>query len=359
VYTVIDLHCDSVGFLLKGRDLRNPNEDGHVDLPRLRKGGVGAQVFSAFVSSGTAADKAFSAAALMLDRIDEFAASHPLLTQAVSAEDCEGAAAQGKTAILKAVENGYALEDSLKNLEALRRRNVRILTLVHAQDTSWAASCTGASQGGLKPFGESVVQGMNDLGMIIDVSHGSESLFRDTIRLSKKPVIASHSCAYSLCASPRNLKDYQLKTLADTGGLVGICFFPVFLNDPYRISTDKDMGGIFSEYEAIEKLAASDPEAARVSRKRLNSRIASFMEQNPVPLSLVVDHIDHIKKIAGVDSIALGSDFDGVFSLPLGMGGCDCYPALSEELERRGYSEEEIKKIFSGNFLRLLREHDK
>jgi membrane dipeptidase len=320
---VIDLHCDSVKYLSEGVDLRQPNPRGHIDLPRLRKGGVGLQVFAAYVPPSTPEDRAFSEAAAMLDRIGEFAASDPLLRPVETAREAVRAMEAGKTGILQAVENGWAIEDSLEKLEELRRRKVRILTLVHSQHTHWASSCTGdplnAGGGGLSPFGRRVIAAMNEMGMLIDLSHGSESAFWDAVKFSKKPIIASHSCAYGLCGSPRNLKDDQLKALGDTGGVAGICFYPGFLDEAFRKA----------------------PEAG-----------------HPVPFTVIADHIDYIVKLAGEGAVALGSDFDGIDALPAGVEGCDFYPLLEGELSRRGYSPRSIAKFFSGNFLRVLREQE-
>jgi membrane dipeptidase len=372
MYTVIDLHCDSVKFLTAGVDLRAPNPEGHIDLPRLRKGGVGVQVFAAFVSPSTPEDKAFSAACGMLDRIDDFAASDPALVPVETAEDCVRAIAEGKTGILKAVENGWAIEDSPDKLEKLRRRNVRMLTLVHSRHTHWAASCTGQGDfpgagisptgfpcGGLTPFGKKAVDAMNELGMIVDVSHAAESAFWDVLGRSKKPVIASHSCAYSICGTPRNLKDDQIKALAGSGGLVGVCFFPAFLNESYRGALDGECGDIFREIGPLEKKYAADPAGLLCEYTRMDSHLAVRLSRICVPVSAVADHIDYILRLAGEDCVGLGSDFDGVFSLPEGVGGCDVYPDLAAELAGRGYSDKRITKIFMDNFLRVMREHDK
>jgi membrane dipeptidase len=248
----------------------------------------------------------------------------------------------GKTGILKAVENGWAIEDSLKNLEELRRRNVRILTLVHSRHTHWASSCTGggpfpptgaaldAHGGGLSPFGQRVIAAMNDLGIMVDLSHGSESAFWDAVKFSKKPIIASHSCAYALCGSPRNLKDDQLKALGDCGGVAGVCFYPAFLHEGYRKAPD----------------AEGDDSREKILRER------------QVSVGTIADQIEYSVKLAGEDAVALGSEFDGVPSLPAGVGGCDFYPLLEEELNRRSYSPQSITKFFSGNFLRVFREQD-
>jgi membrane dipeptidase len=340
---VADLHCDSVKFLAEGVDLGQPNPRGHLDLPRLRGGGVGLQVFAAYVSPSTPEDRAFAEAAAKLDRIGEFVASSPLLRPVETAAESLRAIEGGKTGILKAVENGWAIEDSLKNLEELRRRKVRILTLVHSRHTHWASSCTGDGLfpptgaalsdrgGGLSPFGQRVIAAMNELGIMVDLSHSSESAFWDALKFSKKPVIASHSCAYALCGSPRNLKDDQIKALGDCGGVVGVCFYPAFLHEAYR------------------KAPAGEGDGSRddLLRKRL------------VTVGTIADHIDYIVNLAGEDAAALGSDFDGVPSLPAGVGGCDFYPLLEEELVRRSYTPQSIAKFFNGNFLRVFREHDR
>ncbi len=357
---VIDLHCDSVKFLQAGRDLRLPNPEGHVDLPRLRAGGVGVQIFAAFVASSTPEEGAFAAAREMLDRIDGFIASCPdELVKVETAADCRTAGTNRKIGVLAAVENGWAIQESLEKLEALRLRGVRMLTLVHSRDLPWAASCTGASPGsGLSPFGREVVREMNCLGMIVDLSHAAESVFREVLRLSRKPVVASHSCAHALCPSPRNLTDHQLRALADAGGLVGVCFFPAFLSDSYRLALDRECADIFAEIDGIEKRYAADPPGLLSEYLRLNTRLAARLADIAVPLSMIADHIDHAVRVAGVEAVALGSDFDGIFSTPRGVSGCDFYPALEAELLRRGYSREDWEKISNGNFLRLLAAQD-
>jgi membrane dipeptidase len=367
---VIDLHCDSVKSLSKGQDLRLPNPQVHVDLPRLKKGGVGLQVFAAFVAPSTPEHEAFAAAGDMLEKIGEFARSDPWLSPVETAAESIAAMQEGKTGILRAVENGWAIEDSLDKLAELRRRGVRIMTLVHSEHTHWAASCTGKGPfpsaetrqegrgGGLSPFGKKVVEAMNDLGIIVDLSHGAESTFWDAIKISKKPIITSHSCAYGICAAPRNLKDDQLKALGDSGGVVGVCFFPAFLNEAYRNALDTQGPALYQEMIAAEKEYAADPKGLEAAKNKLYLRLNELLVQNPVPFTVIADHIDYIVNLAGEDAIALGSDFDGIVSLPGGVGGCDFYPLLEQELKRRSYSDERIEKFFSANFLRVFREYD-
>ena len=336
-HTVIDLHCDSVSSLMAGKDLRFSVPGVHVDVPRLLQGGVGLQVFAAYVPPDTERDKAYHLANQKLDAIDSLIGSDRRLAPVETAAEARSIIKAGKTGIMVAVENGLAIEESLEKLEHFRRRKVRIMTLVHFQHLTWIASSTdttrfgpeneGHQNRGLSLFGEQVVDAMNSLGIIPDLSHASESAFWDVIRRVKKPLIASHSCAYNLCASPRNLKDDQLKALGDSGGVVGVNFFSAFLSEDFRRNYTGNQG--------------SAPSVVV-----------------PVPMTIIADHIDYMVKVAGEDCVAIGSDFDGISAAPEGVTGSDFYPVLEAELFSRGYTEQSVEKIFNGNFLRVLEEWD-
>lgn len=345
-FNVIDLHCDSVFSIMAGKDLRKHVEGVHVDLPRLRKGRVALQVFAAYVPPETAGNEAFRYALERLDAIETFARSDDLLAQIETAAELREILKSERTGVMAAVENGLTIENSLENLEHLRRRKVRIMTLVHSQHLPWIASCSGTvcpdvefdTEAGLSRFGERVVDAMNDLGIIPDVSHSSESAFWSVIKRSKKPIIASHSCAHSLCAAPRNLKDDQLKALKDSGGLVGVNFNACFLSEPYRLKFN----------EMIKK----DP--LLFEKMMMGKQVPPTQTGVSVPSTLIADHIDYMVRTAGEDCVALGSDFDGIPATPEGVTGSDFFPVLEEELISRGYSENRIEKIFSANFLRVL-----
>ena len=329
---VIDLHCDSVGSLMAGKDLTKSVPRTHVDLPRMREGGVGIQVFAAYVPPDTAGDKAFGYANDRLSAIEAFVKKDERLVLVETHSDAKAAMASDKTGIMLSVENGLAIEGSLYRLKELRDRKVRIMTLVHSQHLPWIESCTGGGvfsageAAGLSSFGEKVVDAMNDLGIIADLSHSSEKAFWAVLKRSRKPVIASHSCAYSLCAAARNLKDDQIKALGESGGLVGVNFFAAFLSEPFRQSYEKNGYTVKLETASVH-----------------------------VPRTIIADHIDYMLKLAGEDSVALGSDFDGISATPEGVTGSDFFPVLEEELVSRGYTEKRIRKIFSGNFLRVLK----
>jgi membrane dipeptidase len=350
-HKAIDLHCDSVFSLMNGKDLRQKTPGVHIDIPRLKEGRVGLQVFAAYVPPETDSGKAFSYASERLAAIDGFARSDENLAPVENAAEAKAIMAAGKIGIMAAVENGLAIEGSLEKLELLRRKTVRIMTLVHSKHNPWVASCTGDGafvpddkdastkhEGGLSRFGEQVIDAMNDLGIIPDLSHAAESAFWDVIRRSKKPVIASHSCAWNLCKAARNLKDDQLKALGDSGGVVGVNFFSAFLSEPFRLN--------FQELRSANQGSSA---GAKVS----SSDISVI-----VPMTIIADHIDYMVKMAGEDCVALGSDFDGIPAAPQGVTGSDFYPVLEAELKSRGYTEKRIEKIFSANFLRLLEAWD-
>ena len=344
-YKAIDLHCDSVFSIMEGKDLTKPVEKVHVDLPRMRKGNVGLQVFAVFLppvesvsfrglgTHSLEGEKPFDYTTKRLEAIKAFANSDDLLTHVETAAELEAAMAANKTGIMSAIENGLAIDNTISNIEQLRKQKVRLMTLVHSEHLSWVESCTGSvpfcEKGkGITEFGEKVVDAMNDCGIVPDLSHASENAFWDVIKRSKKPVIVTHSNAFNLCASPRNLKDDQLKALGDSGGVVGVNFFSAFLSEEFRKGFDFNM----SDDEPIPDVK--------------------------VPFSLIADHIDYMVKMAGEDSVGLGSDFDGIPAAPIGVTGSDFYPLLEEELRSRGYPEKRIEKIFNANFLRLFKAWD-
>ncbi|MCL2094282.1 MAG: dipeptidase [Treponema sp.] len=327
-HRVIDLHCDTVHHLMAKKDLGLSCKEAHVDLPRLKAGNVALQVFAAYVPPRTA--QPFAYALERLDAIAAFAASHEDLSMVQGAGEVREALGGNKTAIMLSVENGLAIEEDLEKLTELRRRGVRILTLVHSEHLNWVASATDSrpfnpdSQGkGLSPWGRDLIAAMEALGMIPDLSHASEAAFWEVLECAALPPIASHSCAYQLCGAQRNLKDDQIKALAKAGGIVGLNFFSAFLSEEYE-----------ADFEKHPSQKSKTP--------------------IPVPFSLLCDHAEHIISVGGEDILALGADFDGISALPEGIGGCDVYPLLEEEFRARGYSEERIVKIFSGNFLRVL-----
>lgn len=323
---------------------------GHTDIPRLREGGVGAQFWSAFVPvsemrTGTAARYCRE----QIDLIRAMCARYPGdLELATSAADVERIVRAGKIASLIGIEGGHAIESSLAKLREFHALGARYMTLTHNDTTDWADAATDEPKhGGLAPFGEEVVREMNRLGMLIDISHVSADTMRDVLRVSAAPVIASHSSAFALAPHPRNVPDDVLAGVAKNGGVVMVNFSPGFLDpEAARIAL-----GVYPVIREIEARTKDETE-----RKRLLDEWRAAHPFPSVSLARVADHIEHIARVAGVDHVGLGSDFDGIPAVPVGLEDVSRFPAITEELLRRGWSERDIRKVLGGNILRVLRE---
>lgn len=306
---VVDAHCD---FLTAAeeqkRSLGQKGTNGHVDLPRLREGGVNVQFFAAFVAPEQRT-RALTRALSLIDRFfAELQANSREIMLAKSYPDVEHALAQGKIAAILAVEGGEALEGSLEVLRILYRLGVRCLTLTwNHRNELGDGIYEEETKGGLTRFGKNVVREMNRLKMLVDVAHLSEAGFWDALEVSSEPVIASHANCRSICPHPRNLTDGQIKALAGAGGVIGVCCYPGFVHE---------------SAPSLEKL---------------------------------LDHMDHLADVGGIDCIGLGSDFDGFQGSLPGLEDAGRLPALTKGLLSRGYREEEVRKILGGNFLRLLK----
>lgn len=324
-------------------DLATPLPFGHTDIPRLRAGGVKAQFWSVWIP-GTHDDPArtvLQQVDLVYRMIDRYPKDFAL---ALSADDVERIAGEGKIACLIGMEGGVAIENSLALLRDFHRLGARYMTLTHNETLDWADAATDdARHGGLTPFGEQVVREMNRLGMLVDISHVSPETMADVLRVSKAPVIASHSNAKALCASPRNVPDEILAQMKSNGGVIMVNFYSGFVHPENATRLAR----------AREELKAKYPDPAEY-RKALSA----WFDANPMPratLAQVADHVDYLVKTAGIDHVGIGSDFDGINSTPIGLEDVSCYPRLTDELLRRGYSEPDIHKILGGNVLRAFR----
>jgi membrane dipeptidase len=357
---VCDLHCDTVLELHGGADLAS-NPPGHVDIPRLRQGGVGLQVFACFVPSGLTEERAFRKANDLLDTLEAACARRADDVRLVSdAAGVEAAASEGRIAVLATIENGHAIASDLRNLEHFRSRGVRYITLTHARHLAWAASSgeDWSGDSGLTAFGEEVVREMNRLGIVVDVSHVHERTFWDVARVSTRPFIASHSNAASLCPVARNLTDDQLRALAGSGGMAGINFFPGFLDPDYLPSLGQSLPEMFRLLEEAELKYIDDPAGRLASVRRLSADILARVGPARATIDTVVAHIEHIVKSVGDESVGLGSDFDGVPQLPRGLPDCSAMPAILDRLRANGSSESSCRKIAWENFMRVLRANE-
>jgi membrane dipeptidase len=359
---VVDMHNDMPSRILEDGydpDVRHapgfgPRE-GHTDLPRLIESGITAQFMSAWVSSSYAArpGASFDRAIEHVTTIRAWVDRHPdRLRFATTAAEVRRAKQEGKIAILIGVEGGHAIESSLERLRELHARGVRYLTLTWNNGLPWAGSAFGEGgtrTGGLTPFGRDVVREMNRLGMLVDLSHVSDSTFFDAIAVSTVPVIASHSSARALSSSPRNLTDEQLRAVARNGGVVNVNFFSRFLDDEFRARAEAVEQRLAAARGALPS-ASDSATAARLAARR-DSLFAAIP---PTPFGVLIDHIVHVARVAGVDHVGIGSDFDGVSALPLGMEDVTRLPRIAQALLDRGYSEPDVQKILGGNMMRVM-----
>ncbi len=362
-YPVSDLHCDTVLELEGGAGLAS-NPPGHVDIARLKRGGVGLQVFACFAPSLLSPARAHQEAHALLDVLESACRQHANDVQLVEGiRDVEEARRAGKIAAMRAIENGHAIVGDIGNLERFRARGVRYITLTHARHLEWAASSgeEWSQERGLTPFGEEVVREMNRLGMIVDVSHVHERTFWDVTRVATRPFIASHSCAAALCPVGRNLTDDQLRAVAASGGLVGVNFYPGFLDPDYFPSLGASLPGLFRELEETELKYADDPPRRQAAMREMSSSILQRVGPPKATVETLVDHVEHMIRVMGDEHVAFGSDFDGVpaSQLPQGVPDCSAFPRILERLAARGIGEESLEKVAWGNFLRVLGENEK
>jgi membrane dipeptidase len=359
---VIDLHADTTQRMLDERvDLTKRLADGHVDSVRAQEGGLDAQFFSIWVEPqlyGAGGAGAIKRADDQIAAVRGLAEKHPeLWAMAGSAADVQRIAAEGKLAALLGLEGGYAIDERLENVERYYKLGVRYMSPAWTVSTSWAGSSgdeVGKSRG-LNEFGKQVVREMNRLGMMVDVSHVSDKAFWDIVATSTRPVIATHSACRVIANVPRNLDDEMIKALARTGGVVCVIFYPPFLEPGWSAKKDR----VDSEIAALVK-KASDEEQGDIAHKKLardRVRREEFLKRlPPVSVSRVVDHIDHIVKLVGIDHVGIGSDFDGIQATVSDLSSVADLPNLTRELLRRGYSARDVEKILGGNVLRLMEE---
>jgi membrane dipeptidase len=360
---VVDTHDDiTTPILDHGFDLGKPDGVAATDLAKMRAGGITAEFFSIYVDerfydhpssrTGGAARRALDMIDVTYQQIERHADTLVLATRA---DDVRRAKVAGKVAVLMGIEGGHAIENSLPALREFYRLGVRYMTLTHGESNDWADSAGLATvprprHDGLSPFGEEVVREMQRIGMLVDVSHVSDETIEDVLRVAKAPVIASHSSARALCDVPRNLSDEELRAIGKNGGVVMVNFFTAYL-DPKMVAA----WPAFLRTHGRE-LAAIDAKHLAPREERA-AMVAIGLDALPkTPLSVLIDHIEHVAKIAGVDHVGLGSDWDGAPTMPVGLEGMDGLPRITRALLERGWADEDVKKVLGENFLRVLAE---
>ena len=355
---VIDGHNDypwalrekSPGRDLNVLDIRQPQPSLMTDIARLRAGGVGGQFWSVYVPATMQGKEAVRATLEQIDIVHRMVAKYPdALAPARTADDVERAFKAGKIASMIGMEGGHSIDSSLAALRMMHALGAGYMTLTHSKNVPWADAATDKpALGGLSPFGEEVVREMNRLGMLVDLSHVSADTMDDALRVTRAPVIFSHSSARGVCPHPRNVPDEILKQLPANGGIVMVTFVPSFIAPAGR----RQLHGRLRDVR--EAAGAVSP----ASRRSCVPPWPEYRKTHPgakATLSMVADHIDHIRKVAGIDHIGVGGDFDGIDTVVEGLEDVSKYPALTAELLRRGYGDQDIKKILSLNILRVMR----
>ncbi|HSL21974.1 MAG TPA: dipeptidase [Vicinamibacterales bacterium] len=331
-------------------DISQPQPQIMTDIARLRAGGVGAQFWSVYTPSDFAGQRAVTATLEQIDVVRRMTRRWPEAFElALTAADVERIFRSGKIASLIGMEGGHSIDSSLAALRMFHQLGARYMTLTHGLNTPWADSGTDKQvAGGLTKFGEEVVREMNWLGMLVDLSHTSPETMADALGVAQAPVIFSHSNTRALCDVPRNVPDTILRELPKNGGVVMVTFVPSFTTPEGAAHMNRGM----AERDRLRVQFPND-------RKAVSAGLDEWQKQNPEPkvtIAQVADHIDHVRKVAGIDHVGIGSDFDGITSTPVGLEDVSKYPALTAELLRRGYSDADVKKVIGLNVLRVMRE---
>ncbi len=364
---IVDTHADTPQrFLDENFDLSHntPVAEGHIDLDKIRQGNLGAEFFSIWVEpefKGHYSQRGMD----LIDSVYQQASRHPdKVTMAFTADDITRAHDQHKFAALMGIEGGHAIENDMRLLRDFYRVGVRYMTLTWSNTNEWADS-SGDIQNpnvkhhnGMTDFGKDVVREMNRLGMIVDISHVSDATFYQALLISQAPVIASHSSSRELTNQPRNMTDDMLRAMTNNGGVVMVNFYSAFIDENYRkASSDPEkIKQRDAEVDAYKK-AHAHPDGSPVTYDETAAIEKKWATQfQRPPLKSLIDHIDHVAKVAGIDHVGLGSDFDGVTSLPEGIDSVADLPKITQALYQRGYTREQILKILGGNFMRVMRE---
>jgi membrane dipeptidase len=358
---VIDTHNDVLSTVtMKGLNIENDLTGlSHSDIARFKKGGMDIQVFSIFCDERFGKDTAYKYANIEIDSLYAIVGRNPgKMMMVTSPKELQQAVKQNKLGCMMGVEGGHMMEEDLANLDRFYKRGVRYMTLTWNNSTSWATSAfdetykkDSLAHKGLTEFGKQVVKRMNELGMLVDLSHVGEQTFWDAINISTKPVIASHSCAYSLCPVPRNLKDDQIKAIGKNGGVIDLNFYSGFVDSNYAKRKDAFIAAHRQEADSLKNLKWAGYEIEEWMAKRYPAEVEAYRPT----LSQLLDHLDYIVRMIGVDHVGLGSDFDGIESAPKPLDDVTAFPLVTKALLERGYSKNDVEKILGGNFIRVFK----
>jgi len=354
---VVDTHADTTQRLIFDPkfNLAERHTDGNIDIPRMRDGGLDALFFSIWVPSDVTGPVAVKRAFDQIDAVREAVRQHPNdLVLATTAAEIRRAAADRKIAALMGLEGGHMIDDDMRQLRNFAALGVRYMTLTHFKNNNWADSSTDTpAHNGLTDFGKNVVREMNRLGMMVDISHVADKTFSDVISLTTAPVIASHSSCRAIANHPRNMTDDMLRALAKNGGVVMINYHAAFLSEEFRVASEKKNGDVVTSMSAMSKKCGGNEACTTMESERIDHEAMASGELPKVSWEKIIEHIDHAVKVAGVDHVGLGSDFDGA-TMPIGLEDASKLPKITDALLKKGYSEAEVGKILGGNILRVM-----
>lgn len=353
---VLDSHCDTPSQILRLRNISKENDYAHVDLPKLARGGVDGAFFALYVPASLDSDSEAAmeyAMKLYNATIKAVKDSEGKMALTVSRNQAMENKSNNRFSMFLGLENGSPIGMDLERVRKFYEMGVRYITLCHSGNNEICDSCATKTKrwNGLSPFGREVVAMMNSLGMLIDVSHISDEAFYDVLEYSDKPVVATHSCCRSIAGHPRNMTDEMIRALASKGGVIQINFYPLFLDG--RFGEVLRSSAIMERGESIEADFIADP--SDESKIKAWNAVQDELQALPRPsYKVIVDHIDYVVELVGIDHVGLGSDFDGIEVTPEGMEDVSCFNMIFEEMKKRGYSEQDIEKVAGGNFFRIL-----
>lgn len=365
---VVDTHNDVLISILEGHSIeRDLTGITHSDLRRFKKGGVDVQIFSIWSDERYGEGKGFTYANRQIDSLYKITGRNQSQMMIVKTpQELISAVRQKKLGLMMGLEGGHMIENNLSYLDSLYKRGVRYMTLTWNNSTPWASSAKDEAllnlsrenilkdsdmKKGLTEFGKTIVRRMNELGMLVDLSHVGEQTFFDAIGITTKPVIVSHSCVYTLCPVPRNLKDEQITAIGKNGGVIHLNFYSGFLDSTYNRRKESFMKRHDVELDSLKRVKMPSFEIDVFLAKKYTDEVQGLR----APLSMLLDHLDYIVKLIGVDGVGLGSDFDGIESPPLELDDVSFLPNITKGLLQRGYSKKDIRKILGGNFMRLFK----
>jgi membrane dipeptidase len=358
---VLDTHDDTTQrFFSKTYDIAKRNPDGSIDIPRMREGGMNAIFFSIWIDGRIMGPPAIQKALDQIDAVHENVRKNSKdMVFCRTADEVRRAHKDGKIAALMGVEGGHMIGNDIRMVRIFGDLGVRYMTLSHFYNDEWADSSTDKpAHNGLTDYGQDIVREMNRRGIMVDISHVSDKTFYDALEVSKAPLIASHSSCRALCNHPRDMTDEMIKALAARGGVIQINYEVSFIDQAYKNASDKMSGGVVAMFDQIKKECGESEECMGKKMQELHYKAVAEGKLPHVSWERIIDHIDHAVKLVGADHVGLGSDFDGA-SMPEGMEDASKLPKITEALMRKGYSDDDIRKILGGNLLRVMEQNEK